>query len=93
MLVAAWCIIEFSLPRGVSLYRDITNFAIVPYHIRQGRSPGTLPFTGGYESAPDPASREAPYLTTSFQPRLLELHEAGRPRRWLVVSSTHGAEV
>ena len=38
-------------PRGVSLCRDITNFAIVPYDTRQGRSPGTLPFTGGYESA------------------------------------------
>ena len=33
-------------PRGVSLCRDITNFVIVPYHTRQGRSPGTLPFAG-----------------------------------------------
>ena len=31
--------------------------------------------------------------TNCFQPRYLELREAGRPRRWLVVSSTHRAEV
>ena len=38
-------------PRGVSLCRDITNFAIVSYHTRQGRSPGTLPCNMGYDSA------------------------------------------
>ena len=31
--------------------------------------------------------------TNCFQPRYLELREAGRLRRWLVVSSTHRAEV
>ena len=36
-------------PRGVSLCRDITNFAIVPYHTRQGRSPGTLHCNAGYD--------------------------------------------
>ena len=38
--------IVLSAPRGDSLCRDITNFAIMPYHTRQGRSPGTLPSLG-----------------------------------------------
>ena len=38
-------------PRGVSLCRDITNFAIVPYDTRQGRSPGTLHCNMGHDSA------------------------------------------
>ena len=38
-------------PRGVSLCRGITNFAIVQYHTRQGRSPGTLHCKMGYDSA------------------------------------------
>ena len=36
-------------PRGVSHCRDITNFAIVSYHTRQGRSPGTLHCNAGYD--------------------------------------------
>ena len=36
-------------PRGVSHCRDITNFAIVPYHTRQGRSPGTLHCNAAYD--------------------------------------------
>ena len=36
-------------PRGVSHCRDITNFAIVLYHTRQGRSPGTLHCNAGYD--------------------------------------------
>ena len=37
-------------PRGVSLCHDITNFAIVSYHTRQGRSPGTLHCNAGYDA-------------------------------------------
>ena len=45
---------------------------------------------------PDFARTDTNFSTTAtncFQPRYLELREAGRPRRWLVVSSTHRAEV
>ena len=36
-------------PRGVPLCRDITNFAMVSHHTRQGRSPGTLHCNAGYD--------------------------------------------
>ena len=38
-------------PRGVSLCRDITIFAIVPYHTGQKEIPGNVALHWGHESA------------------------------------------
>ena len=53
-----------------------------------GFRPCLMPFDANFWT-PHLISEFPHALTKCFQPRFLEQREAGRPRRWLVVSSTH----